>query len=68
MTTDDMPTMTCPRCGAEESDFDGLGMIAHVAPGFPNGCGYCTHPSRDKGPAGWVCGICGDVRPESRTP
>jgi hypothetical protein len=55
----DQPTMTCPRCGAEHPDFDGFGMLAHVKPAFPDGCGYCTHPSRDDG----VCGYCGDVRP-----
>jgi len=37
----DQPTMTCPRCGAEHPDFDGFGMLAHVKPAFPDGCGYC---------------------------
>jgi rubredoxin len=60
MTTiddDSMPTMVCPRCGAEETDFDGFGMLAHTKPAFPNGCGYCSHPSIDDG----VCGICGET-------
>lgn len=64
MDTWTQPTMTCPQCGAEEPDFDGLGMLAHVAPGFPNGCGYCTHPALDRNEHGvWVCGICGKERP-----
>jgi hypothetical protein len=63
---DDMPTMHCPRCGAEHPDFDGFGMIAHTKPAYPDGCGYCTHPSRDgvarDGSWHWTCGICGDVQ------
>lgn len=54
---DEQPMMKCPRCGVEEPDYDGFGMLAHVKPAFPNGCGWCSHPSRDNG----VCGICGDV-------
>lgn len=54
---DAQPMMVCPRCKAEEPDHDGFGMLAHVKPAFPNGCGWCSHPSRDNG----VCGICGDV-------
>ncbi len=59
-----MPTMVCPRCGAEHPDFDGFGMVAHVAPAYPDGCGYCTHPARDYDLADdtWVCGACGDRR------
>jgi hypothetical protein len=56
--TDD-PTMTCPQCGAEMPDPDGFGVLAHIKPAYPDGCGYCSHPSRDDG----VCGLCGDVRP-----
>ena len=55
---DDMPTMTCPRCKAELPDFDGFGVLAHTKPAYADGCGYCSHPSRD----GDVCGICGHVR------
>jgi hypothetical protein len=62
--TEDRPTMRCPRCGAEEPDFDGFAMLAHVKPGFSSGCGYCTHPSRDDG----VCGICGDIEPDRPKP
>lgn len=62
MPADQQPTMTCPRCGAEEPDHDGFGMVAHTKPAYPNGCGYCSHPSRDgDGQGGWRCGICGDV-------
>jgi hypothetical protein len=57
---DDLPTMTCPKCGAEEPDFDGFGMLSHTKPAYPNGCGYCTCPSRDgDGKGNWVCGSCG---------
>ena len=54
-----MPEMTCPRCHAELPDFDGFGCLAHTKPAYPDGCGYCSHPSRDDG----VCGLCGDVKP-----
>ena len=47
-TRNDQPTMTCPKCGGEMEDFDGIGVLAHLE------CGYCTHPSLD----GNVCGIC----------
>lgn len=64
MTTDDMPEMTCPRCGAEHPDFDGFGFVAHTKPAYPDGCGWCSHPSRDGRPDGsMVCGICGDATP-----
>lgn len=53
----DMPRSQCPRCGRWEPDFDGFGILAHVKPGYPEGCGYCMHPSIDGG----VCGICGDT-------
>ena len=52
---DDVPTATCPRCGAEVPDHDGFGVLAHLAPYHADGCGYCGHPSRDDG----VCGLCG---------
>jgi hypothetical protein len=55
----DVPLTNCPRCGREEPDFDGFGILAHTKPAYINGCGYCAHPSRDNG----VCGICGDIRP-----
>jgi hypothetical protein len=55
-TQHDMPEMQCPQCGAVLPDFDGFGVLAHTKPAYPDGCGYCSHPSRDDG----VCGICGD--------
>ena len=59
------PTMNCPRCGAEHPDLDGLGFVAHVKPGYEDGCGWCSHPSRDgDGKGNMVCGICGDSRKE----
>lgn len=62
MTDDDMPTMRCPRCKAEHPDYDGFGMISHTKPAYPDGCGYCTHASRDgDGNGNWVCGYCGLV-------
>lgn len=63
------PTMACPKCGVELPDFDGFGVLAHVGShvGWPDGCGYCTHPARDYDSAlqGWVCGICGDIEHEA---
>ena len=59
MTTDDQPTMRCPKCGAEHPDFDGFGFVAHTKPAYADGCGWCSHPSKGKTPDGWVCGICG---------
>ena len=57
---DELPTMTCPQCGAEVPDHDGFGMLAHTRPAYPDGCGYCSHPSRDATPDGSMrCGICG---------
>jgi hypothetical protein len=50
----EMPRMTCPKCGEEMADFDGFGVLAHVAP-MKNACGYCSHPTLD----GDACGICG---------
>ncbi len=58
--------MACPRCGAEHEDLDGFGFIAHTQPAYADGCGWCSHPSRDgiavNGMWEWTCGICGDVR------
>lgn len=65
----EQPTMFCPKCGAEHPDFDGFGFIAHTKPAYPDGCGYCKHPSRDGTPDGhWKCGICGDVRKDEDMP
>ena len=51
----DVPQSQCPQCGRWEPDLDGFGILAHVKPAYPAGCGYCEHPSIDGG----VCGICG---------
>lgn len=51
----EVPETQCPRCGAWELDYDGFGVLAHVTPAYPDGCGYCSHPSIDDG----MCGICG---------
>jgi hypothetical protein len=63
MLTDDpgMPEMACPKCGKEMPDFDGFGVLAHIAP-MPDPCGYCSHPSID----GDVCGICGAKVPSGK--
>ena len=56
--TQEQPTLTCPRCGVEQEDFDGFGFMACEA------CHYCTHPSRDGNSLGYmICGICGDAEP-----
>lgn len=63
MNDTEMPTMTCPRCGAEHPDFDGFGFVAHTRPAYSDGCGWCSHPSRDRNARGlWECGICGNER------
>ena len=49
------PIVRCPKCGDEQIDYDGFGFIACL----PDGCGYCTHPTR----SGAVCEICGDSEP-----
>ncbi len=43
------PVMTCPQCGAEETDLDGFGMQ------YCSKCGYCTHLAV----TGDVCDACG---------
>lgn len=59
-----IPMVKCPRCGAMIEAHDGFGVLAHVKPGDPDGCGYCTHPSR----TGGVCSICGDVENDEFDP
>ena len=61
----DQPQMQCPRCGMWMDDFDGFGVLAHVAP-MPQPCGYCVHPTRDRDAATGelVCAICGDRTPD----
>jgi len=57
------PRAQCPGCGKWVDDHDGFGVLAHIKPTYPDGCGYCSHPSRDGDDQGnMVCGICGDVR------
>lgn len=29
---DALPRMTCPKCGAEHTDYDGFGFVAHTVP------------------------------------
>lgn len=48
---DEAIMIACPRCAAEQEDFDGFGVVHCEA------CGYCTHPSA----TGGVCGICGEA-------
>lgn len=68
-TDDTLPTMRCPRCRAEHPDYDGFGFVAHTKPAYADGCGWCSHPSRDgDGKGGMVCGICGDVEPGAIKP
>ena len=51
---DTAPVVKCPACGSWVPDLDGFGVLAHPK---PDGCGYCSHPSR----TGSMCNICGDV-------
>jgi ssDNA-binding Zn-finger/Zn-ribbon topoisomerase 1 len=39
----------CPKCGAEQQDLDGFGVL-HCPK-----CGYCSHASV----TGDICGLCG---------
>jgi hypothetical protein len=47
---DDWPQVECPRCGAEQEDMDGFGVI------YCESCGYCRHASA----TGGKCDICGE--------
>lgn len=46
---DEPVIIECPKCGAEQEDHDGFGVIHCDA------CDYCAHPSSTDG----VCDICG---------
>jgi hypothetical protein len=48
------PSASCPVCGAECEDFDGIGVL-HCEK-----CGYCEHAARDFDGTAWVCVYCGD--------
>lgn len=51
---DEIVIIECPRCGAEQEDFDGFGVV-HC-----EDCGYCTHPAATDN----ICEICGeDITP-----
>lgn len=54
---EDLPETRCPACGKWIPDLDGFGVLAHTG---PDGCGYCSHPSR----TGRTCDICGHVARE----
>ncbi len=49
--------VACPKCGAEQQDLDGFGVLYCPA------CRYCQHPSGTliRG-GGWVCNLCGHAR------
>jgi len=49
MKNNEMPIMTCPKCGAEYEDFDGFGVL------YCEKCGYCIHASISDG----HCDYCG---------
>jgi hypothetical protein len=57
----DQPKMTCPKCGKEYDDFDGVGVVRCEA------CGYCQHVSMSaqQGREAWrsVCDACKAVLP-----
>ncbi len=50
------PTAACPKCGAEQEDHDGFGVLRCEK------CGYCTHASIDGG----KCGLCGERPAETQ--
>jgi ribosomal protein L37AE/L43A len=41
--------INCPKCGAEQEDLDGFGVL------YCEACGFCTHASVN----GDICGLCG---------
>ena len=49
----DIPVIRCPRCGAEQEDFDGFGFS------YCPECGYCIHPASVKVGNKWICEVCG---------
>lgn len=46
---EDYPRVECPKCGVEQTDMDGFGVL------YCDACGYCKHPSY----TGDKCDICG---------
>jgi hypothetical protein len=44
-----VPTAACPKCGAEQEDHDGLGVLCCFK------CGFCTHAAVN----GKLCMLCG---------
>lgn len=36
----------CPGCAAWVNDRDGVGVLSHVKPWYPDGCGYAKEPQR----------------------
>lgn len=52
-TSDEYPTVECPKCGKETPDMDGFGFIACIP-----GCGHCRHVAASKHNDGWRCDIC----------
>lgn len=52
----DSVTIECPKCRAEQEDFDGFGVP------YCHACGYCAHFSRTGDANGNLrCDICNDV-------
>jgi DNA-directed RNA polymerase subunit M/transcription elongation factor TFIIS len=49
----EIPKMSCPKCGKEYDDFDGLSFSYCPA------CGYCSHPAIDGNDDKLICGVCG---------
>lgn len=45
---DDMPVVECPKCGQQQVDYDGFGVI------YCQSCGHCVHPSAHDG----ICDVC----------
>ena len=47
----EVPTSICPKCGAEQEDHDGFGVL------YCDECEYCAHAAA----SGDTCDICGKV-------
>lgn len=58
----DYPVHACPKCGAEQLDMDGFGLLACPT------CGLCTHSSATSNAAReMVCDACGAVVGKARS-
>ncbi len=51
----------CPKCGAAQEDFDGLGFMCCTE------CDYCIHPNSTEENGVNFCGFCGKLIHDPRS-